>query len=211
MKATTKFTLLTVLAVFYAPGLLVGGHHPAATQKKDTRTISLNGFKFRVPKGYVVIPGKEIVDSVFLFSKKYNEGFFLSVPAATVDEVEVLNRNATVALKKFFPAASPDYAWKPLADRRKVSKFEVGASKAMGFNTRDLVIVQVHHFQVNGKDFFVGDLFKWTNGNEKEIFASGLGGESMQGCNDLVDIVYSVTGEKIDEANFPCELIGILP
>ena len=200
-----------MLAVIYAPCLLVGAHHPSAIQKKYARATSLNGFKFRIPKGHVAIPGNEIPDSVFLFSKKHKEGFFLSVPAAKFDEVELTNRNTTVALKKFFPEASQDYAWKPLADRRTVSKFEVGASKTMGFNNRELVIVQVHHFQVNGKEIFVGDLFKWSNGDEKEIFARGLGGESMQGCNDLVEIVYSVTGEKIDETNSPCELIAILP
>ncbi|MDQ3474057.1 MAG: hypothetical protein M3447_10000, partial [Acidobacteriota bacterium] len=127
----------------------------------------------------VAITENDVVDSVFLFSKKDNEGFFLSAPAAKFDEVELMNRNITAALKLFFPAASPDYGWKPLADRRRISKFEVGASKTMGFNNRDLVIVQVHRFQINGKELFVGDLFKWSNGNEKEIFAGGLGGESM--------------------------------
>lgn len=212
MKVAIRFTLLTLLAIFFAqPALLVAGHHKPARDSKNARTISLNGFEFRIPKNYVAMPGDEVVDSVFLFSKKYNEGFFVFVPAAKFDEVEMVNRNAKVALKKFFPRGSPDYVWKSLADRRKVSKFEIGASKAMGFNNRDLIIVQVHHFQINGKELFVGDLFKWTNGNEKEIFERGLGGESMQGCNDLVSIVYSVTGEKIDETNSPCELIVILP
>jgi hypothetical protein len=192
------------------PALFAGGHQPSASQKSKG-TISLNGFEFRIPKNYVALPGSEAPDSVFLFSKKYAEGFFVFVPAAKFDEIESLNRNTTVALMKFFPAASSDYRWKPLSDRRTISKFEVGASKAMGFNNRELVIVQVHHFRINGKEFFIGDLFKWTNGNEKEIFAEGLGGESMQGCNDLVDIVYSVTGEKIAETKFPCEFIGIVP
>lgn len=210
MKATIKFTLLTMLAVFYAPGILVGAHHPFAVQRK-ARTISLSGFKFRIPKGYVAIPGNEIPNSVFLFSKKDNEGFFLSVPGAKFDEAELMNRNITVALKKFFPEASADYDWKQLADRRKVSKFEVDASKKMGFNNRDLVIVQVRRFQINGKELFVGDIFKWSNGNEKEMFADGLGGESMKLCNDLVTIIYSVTGEKIDPDNLPCSLIAIFP
>ena len=211
MKAAINFILLIAVAIFSSPGFAVSSHQLFAIQKKDTRTISLNGFKFRIPKGYIAIPGNEIVDSVFLFSKKDLEGFFLAVPAAKFDEVELMNRNITVALKKFFPAASQDFGWKQLADRRKVSKFEVGASKTMGFNNRDLVIVQVHRFQINGKELFVGDLFKWTNGDEKEIFERGLGGESMQGCNDLVTIVYSVTGEKIDPDNLPCSLIAILP
>ena len=81
----------------------------------------------------------------------------------------------------------------------------------MGFNNRDLVIVQVHRFQINGKELFAGDIFKWSNGNEKEIFADGLGGESMKLCNDLVTIIYSVTGEKIDPDNLPCSLIAISP
>ncbi len=211
MRLTIKFILITLIAVLCASGLPVRGHQPFPIQKKDTRTISLKGFKFRVPKGYVAIPGNDGVDSVFLFSKKYDEGFFLSAPAAKFDEVELMNRNITAALKKFFAAASPDYGWKPIADRRRVSKFEVGASKTMGFNNRDLVIVQVHHFQINGKELFVGELFKWSNGNEQEIFANGLGGESMQLCNDLVTIIYSVTGEKIDPNNLPCSLIAISP
>ena len=107
MKATIKFILLTFLVVTYGPGLPVGAHPPLGVQKKETRTVSLNGFRFRIPKGYVAIPGNGVVDSVFLFSKKDNEGFFLSAPAAKFDEVELMNRNITAALKEFFPAASP--------------------------------------------------------------------------------------------------------
>lgn len=209
MRATVKLILLTALTVL-VPTLLVGGHQPSGSQK-NKRVISLNGLEFRIPKNYLALPGSEVADSIFLFSKKYVEGFFLTVPAGKFDEGELMNRNTMLALKKFFPALPPDYRWKLLSDRRTVSKFEVGTSKAMGFNNRDLIIVQVHHFQINGKDVFIGDLFKWTNGDEKEIFEGGLGSESMQGCNDLVEIVYSVSGERIGETNFPCELIGILP
>ena len=210
MKATIKFRLLTLLVVFYAPGLPVGAHQPFAVQKKSARTISFNGFKFRIPKGYVAIPENDVADTIFSSLRKIMR-VFLSAPAAKFDEVELLNRNTTAALRKFFPAASPDYSWKQLSDRRKVSKFEVGGSKTMGFNNRDLVIVQVHRFQINGKKLFVGDLFKWSNGNEKEIFANGLGGESMKLCNDLVTIIYPVTGEKIDPDNLACSFIAIFP
>jgi hypothetical protein len=202
--------IAALAAVSTATVSQVSSHGAPLRERQNHRTVRLNGFEFRIPKSHRSIPS-EVVDTVFIFSKKHAEGFFLTVPSGKMDETELLNRNTEIALKKFFPELSQDYAWRPLSDRRKVSKFEVGTSKAMGFNKRDLVIVQVHHFQINGKEIFVGDLFKWTNGNEKEIFAGGLGGESMQGCNDLVEIVYSVTREKIDDTNSPCELIAILP
>ncbi len=167
--------------------------------------------KFPIPKGYVAVQGTEVENSIFLFYKKYNEGLFISVPSATFNEFELLNSNTEIALNEFFPGSSQAYKWKPLNDRRKISKFEIGTSKAMGFDKKNLVILQVHHFLVAGRHLFIADLFKWTHGDLNQRFAMGLGGESMQGCNDLVEIVHSITGEKIDDTNSPCELIALSP
>lgn len=182
-----------------------------ATVNSVSKTVTLNGVKFPIPKGYVLAQGTDLENTVFLFYKKYNEGLFISVPPATFNQVELLNSNTEIALNKFFPGSSQAYTWKPLNDRRKISKFEIGTSKSMGFDKKNLVILQVHHFLVAGRHLFIGDLFKWTHGNLQEMFATGRGGESMQGCNDLVEIVYSITGEKIDDTNSPCELIALPP
>ena len=209
---------MLVFALLVSGGFLVSGSSlgsspeiTCSTVNSVSKTVTLNGVKFPIPKGYLLVSGTDVENSIFLFYKKYDEGLFISVPPATFNEVELLNANTKMALNKFFPGSSQAYTWKPLNDRRKISKFEIGTSKSMGFDKKNLVILQVHHFLVGGRHLFIGDLFKWTHGNLQEMFATGRGGESMQGCNDLVEIVYPITGEKIDETNSPCELIALSP
>jgi len=210
---TTAFVILLMGSIFFVSvyGLPLSTKTGFTSANGSNPDITLNGLRFSIPKGYVRVAGNEVENSVFLFHKKYNEGFFISVPTTPFDLAKLLENNTDIALTKFFPKGPQNYHWKPLTDRRMISKFEIGASKAMGFNETNLVIMQVHHFLFAGRHIFIGDLFKWTHGDNKEMFARGLGGDSMQGCNDLVEVVYSITGEKIDETNSPCELIALPP
>jgi hypothetical protein len=180
-------------------------------QSKDDTAITLNGVRFTKPNGYVTIAGNEIANSAFLFNKKYKEGFFIVVPSAPFDEKQLIGDLTNSGLSKFFPKEPQNYLWKPLNDLRKISRFEIGGGKAMGFNKRDLIIVQYHHFRIGDRDIFLGDLFELTRGKEaQEIYDEGLGGESMRGCNDSVEIIYPITGEKIED-NSPCEFTTIRP
>jgi hypothetical protein len=209
--ALTAVPLIVSILLVSEYGSLFPSNSPLAAENKSGRKITVNALTFSIPKGYGVMPGNEPENSIFLFNKKYNEGLFISVPSPPFDLPKLLQNNTETALTKFFPKGPQTYDWKPLTDRRIISKFEIGASKAMGFNQTNLVIMQVHHFLFAGRHIFIGDIFKWTHGDNKEIFARGLGGDSMQGCNDLVEVVYSITGEKIDETNSPCELIALPP
>jgi hypothetical protein len=40
----------------------------------------------------------------------------------------------------------------------------------------------------------------------KEAFGRGLGGDSIPGCYAAVDVIYSITGEKMPDNN-PCDLV----
>lgn len=198
-------------------GLLVSGSSllslPEKTYVKPksvSKTVTLNGMKVPIPKGYALLQGNDVENTIFLFHKKYSHGLFVSVPSLPFDENQLLNGITKVGLSKFFPKEHQTYTWTPLSDRRKVSKFEVGGDKVMGFNKSNLIIVQTHHFRVGGRDLLIGDIFELNKGKEaEESFNRGLGGESMQGCNVIVEIIYSITGEEINETNSPCELIAL--
>lgn len=213
LNAMSLFTLLIGWG-FLVSGysLLFAPEQTCAAPKSVSKTVTLNGLKFPIPNGYVLLRGNDFENTVFLFHKKYSHGLFVSVPTLPFDEHQLLNGITRVSLSKFFPKERQTYMWTRLSDRRKVSKFEVGGDKVMGYNKSNLIIVQAHHFRVAGRDLFIGDIFEMNKGKEtEESFNRGLGGESMQGCNAIVEITYSITGEKIGETDFPCELIALPP
>ena len=209
----TYFFVAVLTCAFLGSGIGAPLTHETApsSQKPATRNVTLNGIAFSIPKAYAQIPQTEIPNSAFLFYRKYGEGLIVAVPTAPFDQNDLLNTLTEAGVRRFFPRATQPFEWKRLDRPRKLSKFEIGGDQSMGFNKKSLIIVHAHHFRVADNDIFVTDLFKWDHGDVKEKFAGGLGGESMQGCNDMVTIVYSITGEKIDETNSPCELIALSP
>jgi hypothetical protein len=59
----------------------------------------------------------------------------------------------------------------------------------------------------NGREIIVGYTSEFGRSAEgKEAFERGLGGDSMPGCYATVDVIYSITGEKMPENN-PCDLV----
>jgi hypothetical protein len=136
---------------------------------------------------------------------------FVAIPAAPFDEEKLLSTLTNSSLSNFFPRETQTFEWRQFEGHRKISKFEIGGAQSMGFNKSGLIIVRYHHFRFASQDIFLGDLFQWTEGNAKEVFNKGLGGESMQGCNDMVEVIYSITGESNDQTNSPCDLVAISP
>jgi hypothetical protein len=209
MSACQVFLACILLA--YAPLSLSRGMRTLGEPKRGPKKATVNGVAFSIPKGYVAIPQTKTENSLFLFYRKYSEGIIVAVPGSLFDEATLLNSLTEAGLSTFFPEKSNNLQWKRLADYKKFSKFEIGGAQAMGYNKKDLFIVHSHHFRAHEKDIFIIDLFKWDNGGAADMFLGGLGGESMQGCNDMVEIIYSITGEKIDDTNSPCELIAVSP
>lgn len=149
-----------------------------------------------------------VPNSRFLFYKKYNEGLVVTVPSGSSDKVQ-FDELSTLAFKTFFGVEADKLVWKPIEDHRTISKFEVGGDQGMALVKQVLIIKHAYHFRLKERDFFLTDFFRWDNGHEQELFDRGLGAESMQGCNDMVELVYSITGEKIEGTNSPCEIIAL--
>jgi hypothetical protein len=212
LNAMCLFTLMGWGFLVSGSSLLSASEKTYEAPKSVSKTVTLNGVKVPIPKGYALLQGNDVENTIFFFHKKYSHGLFVSVPSLPFDENQLLNGITRVGLSKFFPNERQTYTWTPLSDRRKVSKFEVGGDKAMGYNKSNLIIVQAHHFRVGLRDLLIGDIFELNKGKEaEESFNRGLGGESMQGCNVIVEIIYSITGEEINETNSPCELIALPP
>lgn len=211
LNAMLRFALLMGwVFLFSESNPLFASETTLAPPRKVSKTVTLNGVTFRIPQGYVLLEGRDIKNTVFLLHKRYGHGLFVSVPSAPFNGNEFLENIIRIGLNKYFSRKPQTYTWKTLNDRRKVSKFEVGGDKVMGYNGSHLIIVEPHHVLVGGRDLFIGDIFEMNKGKEaEESFQRGLGGESMQGCNVIVEIIYSLTGEKIDETNSPCELIAL--
>jgi hypothetical protein len=73
------------------------------------------------------------------------------------------------------------------------------------------VLIKYRRLKFNGREVIVGYASEFGRGAEaKEAFGRGLGGDSMPGCYAVVDVVYSITGEKMPENN-PCDLIVSVP
>lgn len=173
------------------------------------KTISLNGLRIPIPKGYIQFPQSSSNNAVFLFNRKSLEGIVLAVPDNSMVGTDLLPQLSAAALKSFFPKDDGRIDWKQFHNHRTISKFELGGSEEMGFDGQSLFIVHSHRFRIASKDLFLMDIFKWTEGNPGEVFDGGLGAESMQLCNDKVEILYAVTHEKINGTNSPCELISV--
>jgi hypothetical protein len=128
-------------------------------------------------------------------------------PDSGVDEQAFMTNVIKTTLAKIFPKESQKYAWKPVNFSGSVSTFEIGGGMAQGFNGAQGVLIKYRQLKFNGKDIIVGYVAEFGRASEgKEAFGRGLGGDSMPGCYAAVDLIYSITGEKMPENN-PCDLI----
>jgi hypothetical protein len=174
--------------------------------------LTVNGMRFSRPAGYAVLPGSTDPDTVFLFDKKYKEGLFLHIAASPLDERKVLENLIKTGLTKFYPKESQDYVWKPQNGLKKLSKFEVLSGKAQAYNKSHLIIVEYRHIVFGEKHILLGNIFELEHGKEAEAaFNRQAEAESMGACNASVEIIYSLTGEKIDEDNPPCTIVTLAP
>ena len=190
---------------------LYGIAYADSFQSKTNQQVTINGLVFNVPQRYTRLTG-EARNSVFLYDQKYKEGMVVAVPAAPFVEQDVVNKLMKDSQTTFFPKETMPYQWKSSDSLQKVSKFEVRAGLAKGFNKRHLLVFEYRHIVLNQRNVFVGTIFQARRGKPAEEMFNGEGtAMSMTTCAASADLIYSFTGEKIDPDRPPCELIANVP
>jgi len=194
------------------------GANSASGQKYSRRDLQKDsckagGVSFVCPEGFQALPVEEGQQNIALFfQRKYNLGLFVIGPEAGYDEQKLLSDATNTSLAKFFPKESSSYDWKPMDYSDSVSKFEIGGGMTKGFNGKLVVIVKYRHIKVDHKELFVGDIAQFFEGSEaKDFFQQDKYGDSIVGCDSAVEVIYSVTGEKLDEENRPCAVVTRIP
>jgi hypothetical protein len=164
--------------------------------------------RFACPDGFKSQPLEPDQSFALFHQKKYGVGLFIASPESGFDEPTFITKVTRATLAKVFPKESQKYAWKPVDFSGSISKFEIGGGMAQGFNGSQGVLIKYRHLQFNGKEIIVGYAAEFGRGLQgKEAFGRGLGGDSMPGCYAAVDVIYSITGEKMPDNN-PCDLVG---
>ena len=173
---------------------------------KPSRCTFAN-LSFACPQGFKTLHIESQQSFALFHQKKYGVGLFVASPEAGFDEQTFMTDVIKTTLVKVFPKESQTYAWKPVNFSGAVSKFEIGGGMAQGFNGSQGVLIKYRQLKFNAKDIIVGYVAEFGRGLQgKEAFGRGLGGDSMPGCYAAVDLIYSITGEKMP-ANNPCDLV----
>jgi hypothetical protein len=174
--------------------------------------LTLNGVVFTIPERFVKLPGEARANSVLLYDQQYKNGMVVVVPAAPFDEAELLKNLMQDSQKAFFPKETLPYQWKSTDLLRKVSKFEVKDALEKGLNRNHLLLFEYRHVVFNQRDVFVATIFEARRGKPaQEMFKAEAVAASMTTCRAAVEVIYSVTGEKIDPDRPPCELGANVP
>jgi len=202
-------SLCTLLVVGVA---LYGIAYAGNSQSKTNQQVTINGLVFKVPQRYVKLTGASRANSVFLYDKKYKDGMVVAVPATAFVEQDVLDNLRKDSQRTFFPKETQAYRWKSSELLQKVSKFEVKDSLEKGFNRNNLLVFEYRHVVFNHRDVFVGTIFQARRGKPAEEMFNGEGAAmSMTTCAASAELIYSLTGEKVDPDRPPCELIANVP
>lgn len=177
-------------------------------QTSKRALCSVGDIAFICPKGFKLLPAEPGLKMTLFFRKEYDLGLFVASPDPGFDEGKYMSDVAKTALAKFFPKEPQTYSWKPVNYSDSISKYEIGGGMVKAFNGNLGVIMKYRRVKAMGKDFFVGYIAEIEKGGEARAFFDRDGyADSMPGCNASVEVIYSVTGEKMDEDKFPCELV----
>lgn len=183
-----------------------------AGRSQGRQQVTLNGVVFTIPERYSRLPADTRANSIFLYDKQYQDGMVVAVPATPFAEAELLRNLRTDSQRAFFPKQTLPYQWKSTDLLRKVSKFEVKDALEKGFNRNHLLLFEFRHVVFNQRDVFVGTIFEARKGKPAEAMFNGeAAAASMTTCRAAAEVIYSVTGEKIDPDRPPCELLANVP
>jgi hypothetical protein len=210
MKRLYMITILCFASLGTEASLSFGQE---ASHKASPKTPCVAGtINFTCPKGFTSLPTEAGSNLALLFRKDYSLGLFVVVPEPGYDEQKIVGGAIKTALARFFPKEPEAYFWKPMPVSGSISKYEVSGAMAKGFNGALSVIVRYRQLKVRGKEIFVGYVAEIGKGKEaKEFYERGEYGDSMSGCNAAVELIYSITGEKIKDGEMPCMLITDSP
>jgi hypothetical protein len=144
-----------------------------------------------------------------IFLKK-DVALFVALPKTGLSDAEFVNEIAKVALLRLFPRTSQNFAWKDLKYDKPVSKFETGSGTVQGFNGSKGVLVKYRHLKTTSAEVLIGYVADFGEGKEaREVFDRNLGADTiatLDGCSASVEVIYSITHEKLDPNNSPCSL-----
>ncbi len=197
---------------YLSSGMNLSLGQKSSDQSLQKLSCKAGNLSFACPEGFKLMPVESDKNLALLFQKKDGLGMFVIAPDTGFDEQKLMGDVTKTALAKFFPKESQSFSWKPINYSDSVSKYEVGGGMVKGFNGRLSVVIKYRHVKANGRDIFVGYVAEFSKGSEAKEFFEGAGyGDSMAGCNAAVEVIYSITGEKIDEDHFPCELVAPAP
>jgi hypothetical protein len=184
----------------------------ASAGLQTPKQVTLNGVAFNVPEGYAPFLGEARENTAFFYNQKYKDGMVVAVPAAPFVEQDVLDSLLKESQKRFFPKETAAYQWKSTDLLRKVSKFEVRDALEKGLNRNHLLLFEFRHVVFNQRDVFVATIYEARKGKPATaMFADEGAAMSMTTCRAAVDLIYSVTGEKVDPERPPCELGAKVP
>jgi hypothetical protein len=172
------------------------------------RTCKLGNSEFACPRGLRRLAIEPRGNYQLFLGKDF--ALFAAVPVSQENDPTFVGELTKVALAKLFSTQSQSFAWKQLKYDDPVSKFEVQGGTFQGFNGAIGVVVKYRHVKVGAKELLVGYVAELGRGAEaKEVFDRGLGADSvasLAGCSASVEVIYSITGEKVNEDNSPCSL-----
>lgn len=178
---------------------------PSVSAKPSKCTFG--NLRFACPQGFKSLPIEPQQSFALFHQKKYGVGLFVASPESGFDERTFMTNVTKTTVAKIFAKESQKYVWKPVNFSGSVSTFEIGGGMVQGFNGLQGVLIKYRHLKFNGKEIIVGYAAEFGRGSEgKEAFGRGLGGDSMPGCYAAVDVIYSITGEKMSDNN-PCDLV----
>ena len=179
----------------------------AAAAHANTPDCSVGNVRFACPKSFKRVPLDAAQQLALYYWKKYEVVLFVASPTPDYDESKFMANVIRMSLARIFPNDSQTFSWKGVPYSGPISKAEIDGSIALGFNGSRAVLIKYRRLKINGADIIVGYASQFGRGTEaKETFDRGLGGDSMPGCYAVVDVVYSITGEKMPENN-PCDII----
>ena len=166
---------------------------------------------FVCPKGFKLVPVQSDLKLALLFSKqKHKEddlGLFVALPEPGIDEQTLLGGVAKTTVARIFPTESQEYEWRRVNLANSVSKFETSSGMIVGFNGSLAILIKYHRLRVKDKDTIVGYVSGAVSGTEaKEFFERTLDADARGGCEASVEVIYSITGERITTKNQPCAL-----
>ena len=175
-----------------------------------TEVCKSNEVSFQCPKGLKILSKGETNGAWVLQNKDHKHVVFVVSPPVKFVEEELINGAKKAVTSKLFPRQSQDYKWKEAESiwwENSESKFQTAKKAEVGFNNKHSVLFKYHHILFNGKNIFVGYAFELGRGAEaKRQFEEGLGGGSSEACQNMAEVVFSITGEKLPAGESLCTL-----